>query len=219
MVPTNAAACQQTGVCQYRLAPDALITATIDLSAASPRASVLLPTGIALEYEAAVNDGTSYPAAPARAETNVMAFLLTSATERNGFQTCFRHKHWGDTVRGNLAVLEEIAYGPGPIAGSYAAIFASPTRHRIVFDYADLKQAGFFSTWTVRFGAPVGFGNLLTRISVVALGIKEYDFVLVHEGTRSETRRHEAGARAAGDDQCAGASGRAHAEFFRALRR
>ena len=111
------------------------------------------------------------------------------STERNGFQTCFRHKHFGDTIRGNLAVLEEVAYGPTPIAGSCAAIFGSPTRHRIVFEYADLKQAGYFFTWTLRFGAPVSFESLLTRISIYAMGNKEYSFALVHDGTSSETRR------------------------------
>jgi hypothetical protein len=61
--------------------------------------------------------------------------------------------------------------------------------HRIVFTYVDMVKSGFFETWTLRFGAPVSFNSLLSRVSVIAKGKLQEEFLLVHEGARSETRR------------------------------
>jgi RHS repeat-associated protein len=181
--------CGQTGDCEYRLAPDNLTTVKIKLNATPPTAEVTLASGMRLEYAPVLYDGQSYPAAPAGAATKVLAFLLSSVTDSNGYSTCFQYKHFGDADRGRVAVLEAIGYGLPPTNGSCSQILSNPSRHRIEFSYADLTKDGYFSTWSLRFGAPVSFSSLLKRITVFAKGVEQHRFVLDYEGTASETRR------------------------------
>src|SRR5262249_996377 len=90
--PTNAM--KLSGNCgfDYRLAPDALTSVHIDLAGGRERATVRMPNGTTLDYEAILYDGTSYPNAPAGAETQVFGFRLVSAVDHNGYRTCLRYR-------------------------------------------------------------------------------------------------------------------------------
>ena len=72
------------------------------------------------------------------------------------------------------------------MAPSCAAVTASSTRHRIEFAYDQLAYdgatgAGYFSPWSVRYGAPVSFSRLLRQIVVYALGQEERRYRLTHD--------------------------------------
>jgi RHS repeat-associated protein len=181
--------CAQGNEREYRLAPDALACISINLDSGKEKSKVYLATGTILEYEPIIYDGRIYPAAPAGAETPVFAFRLSSVTDRNGYRTCFRYNEFGDTLRGQVAVLAEIAYGPGPVANNCASILASASRHHIDFAYQDLAASGFFATWTLRFGAPAAFKSLLSRITTFAAGEQQNEFDLVYDGMMTESRR------------------------------
>jgi RHS repeat-associated protein len=151
-------------------------------------ARVQLATGTTLQYQPIIYDGVHNPAAPAGNDTAVLAFRLESVTDSNGFRSCFTYQDFNDTKFGKIGVLKEIDYGPTPITGGCASP-AFHSVHSIVFDYADMEQAGYFAAWTLRFGAPVKFGSLLKKVTVIAAGKKQDEFALVHEGTTTETRQ------------------------------
>lgn len=106
LVASNATPCEQIGECKYRLAPDNLTTVTIMLNTIPPTAHVSLPSGTLLNYDPIIYDGQTYPEAPAGAATKVLAFVLSSVTDPNGYTTCLQYKHFGDMVRGKIAVVE-----------------------------------------------------------------------------------------------------------------
>ena len=194
LVSTNAATCVQTGVCEYRTGPDTRTTVRIDVRAGLESATVRLSTGTTLAYEPIIYDGVSYPPPPAGAQTPVLAFRLVSVTDRNGYLTCFRYEPANDPTRGRVAMLSEIAYGLSPLASTCSAVLASSRRHRIDLKYDTLSLAGgdgFFSTWTVRFGAPVSFTQLLKSIEVRPLGAQPAQdvFTLNYAGATTETHR------------------------------
>ena len=138
------------------------------------RATVHLPNGTTLDYEPINYEGSNYPAPPAGAQTGVLGFRLAKVTDRNGYKTCLRYRvpQGSDRIeaqrnRGAVASLEEVAYGlPPSAAATCADIFASADRHSIRFEYQLLSDANFYATWTLRFGAPVSFDDLLTRIVI-----------------------------------------------------
>jgi hypothetical protein len=156
-----------------------------------------LPNGTRLEYDPIIYDGKhGYPSAPAGAETNVLGFRLSSARDRNGYLACFVYLEHNDLRRGQVADLSKIVYGLSPSqAKSCVAMLDDKkvrpdlSRHSIEFLYTDLESAGFFSTWTLRFGAPVSFKALLTRITTYAAGARSDTFCLDYDGQTSETRR------------------------------
>ena len=185
--------------CDYRVAPEALITVTIDLTPAEfvesgpaptsqERATVRLPNGTKLDYEPIYYDGINYPSGPAGAETSVFAFRLSSATDRNGYKTCF--KYWEPQNppsqedqeqlarqhdEGAISPLVDIAYAPSlPTLRSKTCseIFAdehwSTVWNRAHFQYRSQRQDGFFGTWSLRHGALVRFDSLLEQISTYA---------------------------------------------------
>jgi hypothetical protein len=195
------------GKCNYRVAPEALVSAAIDLSVSQQEvATVRLPDGTTLTYEPIHYDGVKYPAAPAGAATKVLGFRLASARDRNGYETCFRYRTriFGPELteqkeQGRLAPLEDIAYGRSPAEvplqsckGLFATSQWDEGWHRVQFEYASLTDQRYFSTWTVRFGAPVSFNDLLTRISTHARGAPraQDDFYLTYSpAVATETRR------------------------------
>lgn len=76
-----------------------------------------------------------------------------------------------------------------PSSGNCSQILSNTASHRVDFSYNDLSQDGHFSTWSLRFGAPVSFTSLLKQITVTAKGFEQHRFLLDHEGTSTETRR------------------------------
>jgi len=173
---------------QFRTAPDNLACVALDLTPRRESARVRLATGATLLYQPILYDGVQNPAAPAGNDTQVMSFRLASVTDRNGYRSCYAYKDFNDTQFGKLGVLEEISYGPGPQAGDCSNA-AFRLLHRVVFDYADMTQAGYFASWTLRYGAPIKFGSLLQKITIYAAGRNQDEYGLVHEGTASETRQ------------------------------
>jgi hypothetical protein len=183
LVSTDANGCgAQTGVCSYRVAPDALATIHIDLRS-STTATVTLVSGVVLTYEPVRYDGTTYPAASLGAETDVFAFLLRSVKTPNGYLTCFKNKHWGDTVSGRVAVLEEITYGAS--LKDCAAPPSANQFHKVTFEYIDPTSLGdaYFAPVSYRFGAPVAFNNLLTAVSIFAADFSASATVPTHQAT------------------------------------
>lgn len=192
LVSVEPALCAQRGVCRYRFAPDSLATAAIDLAATPPTAEVVLPDGVILEYSSVAYDGQSYPDAPtvepASDGTNVMAFVLRSATDSNGYKACFFHRHFGDKDRGRAAVLEEITYGPS--VKDCSALPHGNSRHSVSLFYGNAGGLGYAVPFTMRFGAPVTFGSVLQRILIKALGVEQREVNLAYEpATATETRR------------------------------
>ena len=205
--------------CDYRVAPEALITVTIDLTPAEfvesgpaptsqERATVRLPNGTKLDYEPIYYDGINYPSGPAGAETSVFAFRLSSATDRNGYKTCF--KYWEPQNppsqedqeqlarqhdEGAISPLVDIAYAPSlPTLRSKTCseIFAdehwSTVWNRAHFQYRSQRQDGFFGTWSLRHGALVRFDSLLEQISTYARSdTPEDEYFLDYEGQTTET--------------------------------
>lgn len=152
--------------CSYRTAPDALAKVMIDLQPASSLATVTLPNGVVLTYEPVRYDGVKYPAAPAGAQTNVFAFLLKSVKTPNGYLTCFKYKHWGDTSFGRVAVMDSILYGPALKDCDKAPSLNQ--LHCIAFEYVNPIDSSYFAPMSFRFGAPVSFNNLLNKVTVFA---------------------------------------------------
>jgi RHS repeat-associated protein len=196
----NVTQCHQIGDCSYRLAPDNLTTVKIQLNLNPPVAEVNLPSGVKLNYEPIIYDGQNYPVAPAGAATKVLGFILSSATDTNGYKTCFQHKHFGDADRGKVAVLAAIGYGLSPSFSCKDILAPGSSSHRIDFSYGDLindpdlkyEEAhgeGFFTSWSLRMGAPTSFSSLLKRIAVSASGTKQYEILLDYDGKKSETHR------------------------------
>lgn len=192
LVSTNQSQCTQSGICRYRLAPDSLTTVELDFSKNQPTAEVSLPSGIILKYKPVIYDGQSYPnAPPVTGGTNVMGFLLQSATDANGYQACYFQKHSGDKERGSIAVLQEITYGfninqiidPNDPNKRYScsSLPSAGSRHSVTFQYSDLGMKGYAVPWTMRFGAPVSFPSLLESITVRALGNEQREITLAYE--------------------------------------
>jgi hypothetical protein len=168
----------QPGPC-YRTAPDSLAMVVIDArvvdaSGASvvPFATVTMPTGVVLHYEALRYDGAAYPAAPPGSQTDVFAFVLSSAVDPNGYRTCYLNQRWpnanqpGHTNYGRVAVLKEIVYGRE--ISDCAQLPPIQRIHHLVFEYDDPLASGYFSLLSYRFGAAVSFNNLLRSIEVLA---------------------------------------------------
>ncbi len=200
LVPANNPQCAWsvgtglTGDCTYRfrVAPDALTAITIDLTAAHEHATAHLPNGTTVEYES-VSYGGDFPQLPAGAETPVLQFRLSSVVDRNGYLTCFAYELLTsqEKQQGIVAGLQAILYGPPPSqVHSCADVEANSSSHRITFSYVDRVQRGFFSSWTLRFGARIAFRKLLERITTYANGADVQDsFVLAYDGRTSETKR------------------------------
>ena len=175
--------CSSNASCEYRTAPDSLAKITIDLRS-NAGATVKLSTGTVLVYEAVHYDGGSYPPAPPQADTDVFAFLLKKVTDRNGYETCFSHKHFGDKKGGRVAVVEEITFG-GDLSSSVKC-----TAHKITFTYDDASAAGYYSPWSLRLGAPVTFSNRLTSAKVEAAGVPQWEIAFKYAApTTTDTRR------------------------------
>ena len=191
----NDPTCQQ-GACFYTTAPDALISITIDLKDQPASATAHLPNGTTLDYEPIIYDGGhGYPAAPGGAETAVFGFRLASVTNRNGYLSCLTYTEYNDVTRGRIADLHTIVYGLTPSQATDCTAMLDSShrpdvpRHVIELTYEDLVASGFFSTWTLRFGAPVSFKSLLTRVTTRAAGVLQDTFCLDYAGQNSETRR------------------------------
>lgn len=197
------AECRQ-GRCKYRMAPDTLVDIEIDLLVPFPEdgqplatehATIHLPDGTTLEYEPIHYDGINLPLPPAGAVTGVFGFRLASASDRNGYLSCFKYADAQDPEWGRVAPLKEVAYGRPPSPSmSCAALLSDPTRHAVKFKYDDIsyneaRHTGFFRSWTLKFGAPASFTSLLRRITVIAAGTEQDAFTLEYEGQESETHR------------------------------
>lgn len=173
--PTN---CQMKGICAYRTAPDSLSIITINQVKNTAEATVILPSGVRLFYEAVHYDGKTYPVAPP-GDTDVFAYLLKSVQDPNGYQTLFCNHHWGDQKTGRSAVLKEIRYGASLNGASLndASLTDCDTAvkpksvHRIEIDYVDPLDpnfGGYFAPFSFRMGARVSVNNLLTNIRIYA---------------------------------------------------
>jgi Salmonella virulence plasmid 65kDa B protein len=191
--------CANDGWCRYRTAPDSLAEVEIGLTRTTAPtreigATVRFPSGTTLSYEPILYDGTHYPSPPAGAATSVLAFRLASATDRNGHLTCLRYEAANDPQRGSVAMLSEIAYASAGHPTNCSQVFASGTRHHVDFGYDPLafsQGSGFFSTWTMRYGAAMSFTQLLRTIEVHPAGVQQAQdtFKLVYGGATSETHR------------------------------
>src|SRR5262249_11728135 len=169
-------------------------------------ATVRMPNGTTLDYEAILYDGTSYPNAPAGAETQVFGFRLVSAVDHNGYRTCLRYRppappaatpangmpdpsgHWGDST-----LLAQIDQGPRPNQGDCTA-GAFQSAHAIKFHYGELRNDAaprFFRTFSLKFGALTSFNSLLDEISVWVAGAPapQDTFLLEYDSQSSETQR------------------------------
>ncbi len=210
LVRLNPSSCGE--ICQYRTAPESLASVAIDLSpppfpesgvVAQPpheRATVRLPNGTTLDYEPIYYDSADYPAPPAGAKTPVFGFRLASIADRNGYLTCFRYRipqnqqqTDAQRQRGRVAPLAEIAYGlPPSSAATCANLFTRADRHSVRFDYQTATDRGYYSTWTLRFGAPVTFDDLLTQISIYPRSVQrtQDEFLLTYfPSNASDTHR------------------------------
>ncbi len=168
LVAEDAQTCQKTGVCTYRTAPDSLSIIAINQITATAAATVTLVSGVQLFYEAVHYDGVKYPEAPP-GQTDVLAYLLKSVRDPNGYWTCFESQHWGDNKHGRTAVLKEIRYGVGLKECDMPMNLKSI--HRIEFDYIDPTEpthGAYFAPLSYRFGAPVSVNNLMTNIRIYA---------------------------------------------------
>ena len=117
--------------------------------------------------------------------------MLASVTDTNGYRTCFTHTHFGDAVRGRVAVLSEINYGRA--ITDCAKLPADPVaekRHTVRFTYEDSTAGGYYVPWSLRQGAPVIFPDLLKKVTSSALGVAQYEVSLHYElAGATETRR------------------------------
>lgn len=208
--------------CDYRTAPESLVSVTIDLSNPFPddgqpppppreRATVHLPNGTTLDYEPIYYDGESYPAAPAGADTSVFGFRLYSVTDRNGYKACFKYREpesqqQMDEQRnfGRVAPLEQVTYGPSrsDLRTKDCNMIFADQNWRQDWHHIDIENdtltdhtltdQSYFSSWTLRFGAPVKFNDLVIKISLYVRGSSQPqdEYILeYYPASETETRR------------------------------